>query len=130
MFENEEFLQLVKQQLRRRQQDTDYFVQLASFQEFTSQHLKSFLLWVVNTCCDWSSDRERNCLSNLWDAFFCGFDTKTIFNSVDNKQQKTLRILGVKIQIRLSEFNLWIFCLGHQVKDLALLRPQAKIREL
>ena len=36
MFENEEFLQLVKQQLRRRQQDTDYFVQLASFQEFTS----------------------------------------------------------------------------------------------
>ena len=93
---------------------------------FFSQHLKSFLLWVVNTCCDWSSDRERNCLSNLWDAFFCGFDTKTIFNSVDNKQQKTLRILGVKIQIRLSEFNLWIFCSGHQVKDLGLLRPRAK----
>ena len=43
-------------------------VQLASFQEFISSlsTWKTFLLWVVNTCCDWSSDRERNCLSNLW----------------------------------------------------------------
>ena len=94
-------------------------VQLASFQEFISSlsTWKTFLLWVVNTCCDWSSDRERNCLSNLW-CILLWFDTKTILNSEMKTIFNSLRIIGVKTH--------WIFVQVKRSKTWGLFHPRAK----